>query len=86
MTRHMEGYIFVYATDICKLLEICIAFLVAGNWEQFSAKLAHTFVLGNDDLRHLQQRNVNGDIGFVSIGLNPSSAIRVYIDILLLEF
>ena len=80
----MEGYVFVYATNICKFLEVCVAFLVARNGEQFSAKLAHAFVLGNDDLRHLQQRNVNGDIGFITKGLKPSSTIRVCVNILLL--
>ena len=84
--RFMEGYIFVYVADIRKLLEICIAFLIARNGEQLASQLLHISILGNDDLRHLQQRNVNGDIGFVSIGLNPSSAVRVYKNILLFEF
>ena len=82
----MEGYIFVYVADIRKLLEICIAFLIARNGEQLASQLLHISILGNDDLRHLQQRNMNGDIGFVSIGLNPSPAVRVYINILLFEF
>ena len=84
--RFMEGYVFVYATNICKFLEVCVAFLVARNGEQLASQLLHISILGNDDLRHLQQRNVNGDICFVSIGLNPSSAVRVYINILLFEF
>ena len=84
MLRFMEGYIFVYVADIRKLLEICIAFLIARNGEQLASQLLHISILGNDDLRHLQQRNVNGNIGFITKGLKPSSTIRVCVNILLL--
>ena len=86
VSGHVEGYILVDATDIGQLLQICIALLVARYGEQFTTQLLHTSILCDDDLRHLQEWNMYGYIGFVSVGLNPSSALGVYVDILLLEF